>query len=157
MPANFGGADVRHLPAAEEDEAYKDYENVVQEVVVFSLLLAVLSAIFAPWSIDRVILLYKLNIMRAVNAQNSIQAIVRIAEEFRTTLARPHCNLSISPASVPRSAPTPKPPHPELANLIVVYMTNNHLLEYTKVESDRYNARRATRLLKKLNEPCKRA
>jgi hypothetical protein len=32
MPAYGRGADVRHLPAAEEDEAHKDHKDVVQEV-----------------------------------------------------------------------------------------------------------------------------
>ena len=33
MPADIRSIDVRHLPAAKEDEAYEDHENVVQEVV----------------------------------------------------------------------------------------------------------------------------
>jgi hypothetical protein len=32
MPTNIRGADVRYLPAAEEDAAYEDHEDVVQEV-----------------------------------------------------------------------------------------------------------------------------
>jgi len=40
MSADVGSAHVRHLPAAEEDEAHKDHKNVVQKVDTFPSLLA---------------------------------------------------------------------------------------------------------------------
>lgn len=36
MPTHSRGADVRYIPVAEEDEAYQDHKDVVQEVVGLS-------------------------------------------------------------------------------------------------------------------------
>jgi len=38
LPANVGSAHVWHFPATEEDEAYEDHTDVVQEVELFFLL-----------------------------------------------------------------------------------------------------------------------